>query len=157
MNRERRKINLGEAVIPGLALVFVLAFFIQVRSAPAVALYWPVAVAAALGIFWVAVTARFVFPRSEAGDSALMRGRAGITGRVVLIFLASVGYLAAVSRLGFTLSNFFFMLLLFRKLGGRSWLRDILVAVSIAGFLHLALVVLMQLSLPRLDLGFVRI
>lgn len=157
MNPERRKINPGEIVVPAVTLVFVAAYFIQVRNAPAVALYWPLTVAAALAVFWAAVVVRFVRVRQEPSGPVVKKTVSLIPGRVALVFFSSIGYLAAVTRLGFTLSNIAFMLVIFRGLGGRRWTRNILVALAIAIFLHVALVVLMQLSLPRLDLGFMRI
>jgi hypothetical protein len=157
MNQERRKVNLGEIVVPALALAFVAAYFIQVRNAPAVALYWPLTVAAALALFWVAVVVRFVWVRQEPSGLVVKKAAGLIPARVALVFFASVGYLAVVSWLGFTLSNITFMLVIFRGLGGRNWTRNIFVALAIAVFLHVALVVLMQLSLPQLDLGVIRI
>ena len=157
MERGRRKVNFGEAVVPALILAFVAAYFLQVRNAPPVALYWPLTVAAVLALFWAAVVVRFVWVRQEPSGFVSKKAAGLIPARVALVFFASVGYLAAISWLGFTLSNIVFMLVIFRGLGGRNWTRNIIVALTIAVFLHVALVVLMQLSLPRLGLGFIQI
>jgi hypothetical protein len=61
--------------------------------------------------------------------------------------------LLLISHLGFTLTNFTFMLVVFRGLGGRRWGQNLAVAAGIAIFLHLALVVLMKQELPRLTIG----
>jgi len=153
----RRKVNLGEAVVPALTLAFVAAYFFQVRDAPAVALYWPLTVAAVLALFWVAVVVRFVWVLQGPSGSVPKKATGSLSARSALVFFTSVGYLAAVSWLGFTLSNIVFMLVIFRGLGGRTWIRNIVVALAIAAFLHVGLVVLMQLSLPQLDLGFIQI
>ncbi len=157
MDRGHRKVNLGEAAVPVLTLAFMAAYFFQVRNAPAVALYWPLTVAAVLVLFWLAVVVRFVWARQGPSGPASKKAAGNLSARVALVFFASVGYLAAVSWLGFTLSNIVFMLVIFRGLGARAWARNIVVALAIAASLHLALVVLMQLSLPQLDLGFIRI
>lgn len=143
--------------MPALTLAFVAAYFFQVRNAPAVALYWPLTVAAVLALFWVAVVVRFLWVRQEPSGSVAQKAAGLIPARVALLFFASIGYLAVVSWLGFTLSNIVFMLVIFRGLGGRNWTRNIVVALAIAVFLHVSLVVLMQLSLPQLDLGFIQI
>jgi hypothetical protein len=55
--------------------------------------------------------------------------------------------------LGFAISSLLFLTLLFRLLGGRSWLVNGLVALAMTAFLYVAMIVLMQMALPRLEIG----
>ena len=52
MDKPRRTINWGEAIVPGLGLLFAIAYFIQVTDASWVALQWPVLIAIVSGLLW---------------------------------------------------------------------------------------------------------
>ena len=155
MNTPSTRFPWGEAVVPGLTLAFTAAYFLQSLDAPWVALYWPIIIAIVLGVLWAAVVLRYLLggrsrkPRNHPAPSGSTAGM----GRPGLVLGGSVGYLAAVQVLGFSLTNVSFMLLLFRGLGSRRWTRNICVAVGVALFLHLALIGFMKLSLPRLQVG----
>lgn len=155
MSKQRRTINWGEAVVPGVGLLFGIAYFIQVTDASWVALYWPVLIAAVSGLLWIVIVLSFVFSKGEQAR----RGQFSLSwlwgeGRKVsMIFLASIGYLLVLPYLGFSLTNFCFMIVVFRSLGSRKWIQNIVVALVITLFLHVALIVFMKMSLPQLSMG----
>jgi hypothetical protein len=155
MDKSRKTINWGEAVVPGVGLLFGIAYFLQVTDASWVALYWPVLIAAISGILWLMIVLTFVVSKGEQ----VQRDRFSLSwlrekGRKVsLIFLASIGYLLVIPYLGFSLTNFCFMILVFRCLGSRKWAQNLVVALVITVFLHVALIVFMKMSLPQLTIG----
>jgi len=120
-----------------------------------VALYWPIIIGIVVGSLWIAVVVKFVFLKKDAirqtrikfSDITAKSRRPGI------VLVCSAGYLLAVPWLGFSLSNFLFMLVLFRCLGSPRWLQNFVVALGITVFLHIALITFMKLSLPQLNLG----
>jgi len=154
---ERKRINWGETTVPLLALVFGIAYFLQTRDAPAIALYWPIIIAVVAGLLWIAVVVQFIFLKRDVTRQSRTNLSEVINNskRPGLILFGSVGYLLAVPWLGFSLSNFFFMLIIFRGLGSRRLLQNIIVAAGITAFLHIALISLMKMSLPQLNLGLI--
>jgi len=155
MDKPRRTINWGEAIVPGLGLLFAIAYFIQVTDASWVAIYWPVLIAVVLGLLWLMVVCSFILSKGEEAERRHFsiswfwgRGR-----KVSLVFSASIGYLLAISYLGFSITNFCFMILIFRLLGSKKWTQNIVVALVITLFLHFALIVFMKMSLPQFSIG----
>jgi len=156
MNIQQKRSCWSETIVPGIALLFVIAYFVQTRDAPAVAIYWPVITAVGGGILWSAILLRYVLLQKSTSSLNLPVEGNFIQemGRPGIILVSSVVYLIAVPRLGFSISNFVFMLLLFRGLGSLQWAKNIQVAIGITVFLHLALIVFMKLTLPQLNLGY---
>ena len=155
MGAPKRRIDWGEAIIPGIALFFGIAYFIQVKGGPWVAIYWPVMLLIILCPLWVMLLVSFVFPKSEPVErspfsfsSFWEKGR-----KVAIVFLASIGYLVVIPYLGFSITNFCFLVSIFRILGGKKWSQNIVVAIIIVLALHVGLIVLMKLRLPQLSIG----
>ena len=161
MHPSRQPFSWGETIVPGLALVFGLSYFLQTRGAPREAMYWPVIIAVIAGLFWLAVVFQFIIGparvRTAENRAAKETAASADMKRPALILSATLGYLLLVPRVGFTMANLLFMLTVFRGLGGRAWGRNLAVALCIAGFLYFALVFVMKLSLPQLELGPLRI
>ena len=156
MNDRRRHIDWEQAIVPAITLAFGAAFFFQTTDAPLDALFWPLATAGTVLAFWLAIVRKFVLVRRRevsAPPAAAAAPPARTIRRIALILSASVGYLLVIAHLGFTLTNFAFMLVVFRGLGSRRWAQNLAVAAGIALFLHVALVVLMKQELPRLAIG----
>jgi hypothetical protein len=151
------KIDLGEAVVPAIGLVFGVSFFLQTRDAPTDAMQWPYLTAAAVLLLWLPILIKFVLKKETSSGKLSFSWIWRDGRRAVFIFCASVVYLILMPHLGFSLSNFFLLLIVFRGLGGQSWIRNVSVAMGIALFLHLALVVFMQLSIPQLTIGGISI
>ena len=146
-------IDWGEAVVPAIGLLFGVSFFLQTGDAPEDAMQWPYLTAAAASLLWVPIVFKFVRSRVTRPEKIPIERLWRNNRRVVFIFCAPVGYLLLMPYIGFTIANFFLLLIVFRGLGGKRWIRNISVAFVIALFLHLALVVFMQLSLPQLTIG----
>ena len=169
MGTPKRRIDWGEAIIPGIALIFGIAYFIQVKGGPWVAIYWPVVLLIIVCPLWLMLLFFFVFPKSEQADrkspsSFLLRLRQACpTGyirslwekgrKVAIVFFASIGYLVVIPYLGFSITNFCFLISIFRILGGKKWGQNIVIALIIVVALHVGLVVLMKLRLPQLSIG----
>jgi hypothetical protein len=155
MNKPRRTVNWGETVVPGIGLLFAIAYFIQVTGASWVAIYWPVLIAGVLGVLWLVIVFSFVLPKAEQADRRRfsLSWLWGEGRKVSMIFLSSIGYLLVLPYLGFSLTNFCFMIVVFRSLGSKRWIQNIVVALVITLFLHFALVIFMKMSLPRLTIG----
>lgn len=151
----RIRINWGEAIVPILTLLFGVAFLLQTLDAPNVAIFWPAVIGTLTCALWLGVVVKFVLLKEKISKNGKKVDAKKIFNdfkRPGLILFGSFGYLFALPWLGFTLSNLVFMLIIFRGLGGTKWLNNVLIALGIAIFLHISLIVIMQLSLPQLDL-----
>ncbi|MFH1982598.1 MAG: tripartite tricarboxylate transporter TctB family protein [Pseudomonadota bacterium] len=159
MKERKIHIDWAEAIVPGIALFFGVAFFYQTTDAPKDALFWPLITAGTTLVLWFLALKRFVVQRrcEDTGPSPLAATPAVTSyrtkARIALILSAAVGYLVLIPFLGFSVTNFLFMLVVFRGLGSRRWGQNMAVAAGIAIFLHVALVVLMMQELPRLVIG----
>jgi len=151
MKPDKKTFIPGEAIVPGLTLLFGLAYLVQTRDAFATAMRWPYIIVAATGALWLAVVYLYVFARSETKHSARFDLRPLAVPGIMVI--APLVYLAVMPWIGFALSTFFFLPILFRMLGGRSWRQNLLIALVLTVVLQLGLVVLMHMSLPRLKIG----
>lgn len=152
MKTEKQGINLQEAIIPSITLLFAILYLVQTADAPKVAIRWPYAVVGTTALFWLVILFRFVF-KSKA--DFVLPSRSGLMKSVIMI-LVPIGYLLAMPYLGFAVSSFLFQLLLYRLLGSRSWWNNLAVAFLITSILQITLVVFLQMSLPRLEIaGFV--
>lgn len=151
MEESKKHFNPQEAIVPGITLLFGIAYFVQTTDAPWVAIKWSYALAGLTGVFWLAVTAVYVFSRSAKQDENLSSFTA--KKKPLIILVAPIIYIAIMPYIGFALSSLIFLSLLFRALGGKSWWRNILIAFCITAFLYVAMILLMQMALPRLEIG----
>lgn len=119
MNDKNRQLG-GELVIPVLAVAFTIYYFSTIWNSP-----WTAQVSAFLvgGILLIVcalfiVKAVLLIARNEgsAGFSNLMGMDDLRTGRIGL-FAATIGFVALIERMGFTLTTFLFMLVSMTILG----------------------------------------
>ncbi len=151
MEKTKRGFNPGEAIIPGVSLAFGIAYFVQTKDASMVAIKWPYILAALTGVLWLGVVSVYLFsPRTVAAKTVVSRSQ---ILKPILILVAPIAYIIIMPYLGFALSSMLFLAMLFRRLGGESWIRNIGIAFLITAFLYMAMVVLMKMSLPRLAIG----
>lgn len=151
MEENKKRFNPNEAIVPGITLLFGIAYFVQTTDASWVAIKWPYALAALAGIFWLGVVAVYVFSHPSASDAKESSSAQKYKSLVILI--APLLYITTMPYLGFALSSFLFLILLFRWLGGTSWFRNTAIAFTITAVLYVAMILLMQMSLPRLEIG----
>lgn len=151
------KVDWGEAVVPAIGLVFGGFFFLQTGDAPADAMQWPYLTAGAALFVLLPIIFKFVLNKETSTKKFQIAWLWRDGRRVVFIFCAAVVYLLLIPYLGFSISNFLLLFIGFRGLGGQSWIRNVSVAVGIVLFLHFALIVFMQLSIPRLTIGGISI
>ena len=152
MEMMKKRFNLQEAIVPGITLLFAVAYFVQTTDASWVAIKWAYALAALTAVLWLGVVGVYVFSRSEKSNSADEK-KSGVKVKPFIILVAPILYITLMPYIGFALSSLLFLTLLFRCLDGRSWVRNILVAFTITAFLYVAMILLMQMSLPRLEIG----
>lgn len=155
MQKNKKRFNPGEAVIPGITLAFGIGYFLQTMDASMVAIRWPYIIAALTGILWLMVVAFFSFDTRETGSKAHLDK--GNIHKIALILCAPLFYIASMPYIGFALSSFVFLALLFRLLGGTSWIRNFAVSLVITGFLYVSMILLMKMSLPRLVIGSIQL
>lgn len=151
MQKNRKHFNPEEAIVPGIALIFGIAYFVQTMDASMVAIRWPYIIAALTGILWLCVVAFFLFDNPETRTRNKLKR--GDTGKIALILLSPIAYIASMSFIGFGISSFIFLAVLFRLLGGTSWLHNLAISLVITAFLYVSMIVLMKMSLPRLVIG----
>jgi hypothetical protein len=155
MQKGKKRFNPGEAIIPAVTLAFGVAYFLQTKGASLVAVKWPYIIAVLTAILWLAVVANFLF---DTGEQPLkIRLIDSGKRKVLLILVAPVIYVASMPYIGFGIASLLFLTILFRILGGRSLVTKLLVAFSITAFLYISMIVLMQMSLPRLVIGSIQI
>jgi hypothetical protein len=151
MEKKRKRFNGGEAIIPAISLAFGAAYFLQTWDASMVAIKWPYIIAAIALLLWLGVVACYLFDKRPRVKKMSL-GWADIS-KPVLIFVAPIVYIATMQYIGFAIGSLLFLTILFRILGGLSWLRNFLVALSITSFLYVSMVILMKMALPRLAIG----
>jgi len=151
MNRKKVQFQIGEALIPGLALLFVLAFLIQTRGASMTVMRWPYMMLAITAIFWLGIVARYVFFGAGEEQKPAFDPKQLLVPALMIV--APVIYLVAMPYLGFAVSTFLFLPTLFRLLGSRSWKANLVTALIMTVVLQLSMIMLLKMNLPRLEIG----
>ena len=155
MQKGQKRFNPEEAIIPAITLAFGVAYFVQTRDATLVAIKWPYIIAALTAVLWLAVVANFMFDKREQPPKIKLID--SDKGKVLLILIAPIIYVASMPYIGFGIGSLLFLTILFRILGSRSLITNVLVAFSVTAFLYLSMIVLMKMSLPRLIIGSIQI
>lgn len=150
MENSKKPFNKHEAIIPGIALLFAIAYFVQTSDAAWAVIKWPIALAIVTGIFWLSIVAVYVFSKSTANEEKKPPSK---KFKPFVILVAPLVYVAIMPYIGFALSSLLFLSILFRCLDGKSWVRNIIIASMITTFLYVAMIVLMKMALPRLEIG----
>lgn len=155
MQESKKGFNPQESIVPGIALLFGIAYFVQTTDAPWIAIKWPYALAGLTAVFWLAVVGVYVFsrPAGPTDQKTSPAEKLATKKKPLIILIAPVIYIFSMQYIGFALSSLIFLSLLFRALDGRSWWRNILIAFGITAFLYVAMILLMQMALPRLEIG----
>lgn len=151
MDKYKKGFNIGEAIVPGIALIFAIAYFIQTNDAPLVAIRWPYIIAILVFILWLIVVKQFVFKVEENKKNIVILKN--INKKPLVMLVLPVVYIFMMQYLGFALSSLLFLVTFFKILGSSSWVRNIIVALIVVGTLHFALNVLMQMSFPSLGIN----
>jgi cobalamin synthase len=145
--------RIGQAVVPAIAIIFAISYFIQTAEAPEGTLIWPAAMAVLAGVLLLIILVQLFFQKKEPQKTSLSSLKWDTVLKPLMILMGPILYVALLPVLGFTPANLIFLSLMFRALGGTRWLQNFVVAFIIALFLHLTLIVFMKLSLPRLVLS----
>lgn len=151
MEKQKKRFNGGEAIIPAVSLAFGAAYFLQTQDASMVAIRWPYIIAIIAALLWLGVVIFYLFdnrPKTEKKSVSWSE-----ISKPILIFCAPIVYIATMPYIGFALGSLLFLMILFRILGSLSWARNLIVALSITSFLYVSMVILMKMALPRLAIG----
>ncbi len=151
MSTTKKQLKLEEAVIPGIALLFAAAYFFQTTDGPAEVMRWPIVTAVVSLIFVVAILAKFLFSASSDGTG---KSSFSVPQKSMLILIGPLLYTISMPYIGFALSSVLFLNLMFRILGSTSWGKNIFISLLLSGGLYFVMVSLMEMDLPRLNLGF---
>ena len=151
MENQKKRFNAGEAIIPAVSLAFGAAYFLQTSDASMVAMRWPYIIAVIAALLWLGVVVFYLFDSRPKAKKISMTWAE--IRKPVLIFCAPIVYIGTMPYLGFALGSLLFLMILFRTLGSLSWLRNLIVALSITSFLYVSMVILMQMALTRLAIG----
>lgn len=65
MEENKNRFNPNEAIVPGITLLFGIAYFIQTTDASWVAIKWAYGLAALTGIFWAGIVVFYVFSHPD--------------------------------------------------------------------------------------------
>jgi len=74
--------------------------------------------------------------------------------RPIAIGLLTLGYILALERIGFLLTSFLLLLVIFRGVEKLSWRKSLLIPVSTLGLSYLLFHIFLKAALPRGVLGF---
>lgn len=148
MRTTQKQLKLEEAVIPGIAAIFAAAYFFQTSDGPAEVMRWPTIIAIVCLLFMIAILAKFLVT-TKADKSTF-----SIQQKSLLILVGPLLYTIIMPYLGFALSSVLFLNLMFRILGSHSWGKNIFISLLLSGGLYFVMVSLMEMDLPRLNLGF---
>ncbi len=151
MSTNKKQFKLEEAIIPGIALLFGAAYFLQTTDGPGEVMRWPQIIAVICLLFVVAIGAKFFFASSEEGST---KRTFKVEPKALLILVGPLLYTITMPYLGFALGSFLFLNLMFMILGSKSWVKNILISLFLSGGLYFVMVSLMEMDLPRLNLGF---
>lgn len=154
-----KKFRWEELSVPLVVVLFSASYLYQVWGERRIVILWPYTVMALLilstgvGILkGLAGSWRQEDERDSAGEGALAWARNW--AKPLMITGTTIAYLAAISYLGFTLSNFLYLSVLLWALGSRRVWEITVLSLLITFILHLVMINFFQMPVPRLSLPF---
>lgn len=151
--KQTKSFNWGELLIPGITLLFGIAFIAQTIDGPINAMRWPYVIVAFTALFLVLVVWKFVLTRAKSDNNSDANNLTKNLSKELVILVTPVAYIFMMQYIGFAIASFLFLTLMFRLLGSRSWLATFAVAFLMTALLYVAMVILMQMPLPQLSIG----
>jgi len=148
-----------ELFVPILVVISSISYISQVWGEPRVVILWPYIVMVLL----LACTALVVLEGLTGGwrqESQKDISDAGIFAwlrksvKPLVITGTTIIYLGAIDHLGFTLSNFLYLMALLWALGTRRALVITGISLVIAAILHVVMINFLQMPVPRFPLPF---
>ncbi len=162
--KEKRKwlqrIKWEELFVPFLSIFFSLLYLGQVWREPRIVVLWPYIIMAML----VGCSALIVLKDLMEGRGQEDRKEGTFVGilpwmkmavKPLLISGATIIYLAGVGCLGFTLSNFLYLVILIWLLGTRKIRTLFGLSLLISVILHLVMIDFLQMPVPRLIIPWI--
>ena len=138
------RINKGELVVPSLMLMFMGAYYFQVRNIPHDVLRWPFFVAIALFFSLAAVFFVYVRTPTPSKDAKSAEWR-----KPVVLVAATTAYLWAMPYIGYSICSFLYLLGIQIYLGS-SFKKALVVSAAIVFLLHAVLIEGLRMPVPRL-------
>ncbi|MFH1757055.1 MAG: tripartite tricarboxylate transporter TctB family protein [Pseudomonadota bacterium] len=156
-----QRIRWEELIVPLLSIFFSLIFLSQVWGEPRIVVLWPYIIMALL----IGCSALIVLKglkegwRQEAREEKAFAGIwpwMKIAVKPLLISGTTVIYLAGVDTLGFTLSNFLYLMILIWCLGTRKTWTLIGLSLVITVILHVVMIDFLQMPVPTLTIPWIK-
>jgi hypothetical protein len=137
-----KRVDRGEFIVPGIMGLFIAAYHWQVRSIPSEVLLWPYLVTGVLAVMLGATLFRIAKGVYGAAKGWSLKKPAGL-------LLVTALYLSAMPFLGYSASSFLFLF------GTQAWLgankrTAFIVSLVLTALLHLVMLRIVDLDLPRL-------
>lgn len=148
---------MNEIFIPILCLLLSLIYLGQVWQEVYIVVLWPYIIIALLwGCNLILLMRIFKFKRKPRVESKkiLVNTTNWLSSNRKPLYITwlTILYLGLIPYLGFSLSNFFYLITLFWLLGTHQFLSTISLSGIITAILHLIIIEFLQMSVPRLSL-----
>lgn len=137
-----KKVDKGELLVPGMMILFLLAYHGQTHALSSEVLLWPRIVTFFLVVFMGALLLQIRGKEKKPSSGGGLK-------KPVALFAITLVYLGSMPFLGYTLGSFLFLLVTMVFLGTRRK-RAFLIALVLSLLLHGVMISLMDLPLPRL-------
>ena len=137
-----KKIHKGELLVPGMMILFLLAYHGQTYALSSEVLLWPRIVTVLLVVLMGAVLLQTRKKEKKASSEGALK-------KSVALFAITLVYLGSMPFLGYTLGSFLFLLVTMVFLGTRRK-GAFLISLVLTLLLHGVMISLMDLPLPRL-------
>lgn len=149
------KIKKGELIIPALMAATTAAYYFQVwaKGLPYSVVVWPIYVTITLLILLALVVVFYIPAEGVSEEKKEAKLFKETFKKPLFLFLTTVLFLAIMPWVGYTVSSFAYLFGVQLYLGSEKK-RAFLVALAIAIILHVVMVVLLGLSVPRLETSF---
>lgn len=149
------KIKKGELIIPALMAATTAAYYFQVwaKRLPYSVIVWPIYVTITLLILLALVVVFYIPAEGVSEEKKEAKLFKETFKKPLFLFLTTVLFLAIMPWVGYTVSSFAYLFGVQLYLGSEKK-RAFLVALAIAIILHVVMVVLLGLSVPRLETSF---
>lgn len=160
LGKDNKIIKGEELIIPILFLLFSLIYLAQVWQEAYIVVLWPfIVMALLLGSIIFLLIKLFVEQTEPKAKPKKMLANIILwlsdNRKPLFIVLFTILYLSFLPYLGFSLSNFLYLMVLFWVLGTHQFLSNISLAAAISAILHLIMIEFLQMTIPRLSLPLV--
>ncbi len=149
--KQFKKIKAEDFFLPLLIIFFSLVYLGQVWGEPKVVILWPYIVITLLlscSILIVIIAAK----KNTENQNFFSKLGLKRAMKPLLLSGTTVIYLIGINYLGFSLTNFFYLILLFWSLGTKQFWTVVGLSLLISIILHIIIVEFLQMPVPRITI-----